>query len=613
MTRKFQVSTNESCLTYNNFKYYKSIKLSNGHTLWKCSHTGCKSELKTNTLNTRIVQDSIEHNHNYVRRGKKINSTPNGSHISGHESHPSISPIRDVNVSQLPTINSDIDTTSNSTLQQSCNNQSVTEVADPMDHKRMEALLLENEALRRELSKLRGEWDAAVSHSIEVDTKLLLLTERETCDASCQTDIAATPTTASVGVQTDIDSIIPNKREVSVQTSPQGLSSPQTLTSSVNYNVDLSSDPPPKLKKNTKLDVHRLLTDDEIVKGTKNLCSKDVDVLHPAVCLNVRLSADCDVKSQISPSIFNKTVILAPISNAEADHTTGLNTPGTHWSLVVINLERREYYHLDSIPHLNDNVAKQFCRKINVALNFNPFTYKTIKCKRQKDSYSCGRHVINNAIAQVNLLQGIISKKQHNDCTTPLSVSNTNKSNVSKSDIKPKVILIGDSHARSMASYLQPIMPQCQVIGYCYPGAAMTFVLDKLELLIRPLQPSDYVIVVGGSNNTSASHLSKVVDKITNICTSQPLRPNVILTEIPHILVKSIKKRKEIVKCNNTLYYLANTLKITFIAFGLHLNHSHYECNGQHFNNAGKRLMCNVLGEKLKHLLKLTSSSSSLN
>lgn len=593
MTRNFQINNNY--LIYKNFKFYKSIKLGNGQTLWKCKTNGCSSELKTNTLNTKIIHAKDEHNHCYVVRKNNINSTPNSSHVSRNESHSSISPINNSRDSKIiPVKNFDNDITSEPMLHHSGLDDSSTDSSD--NERLIEALRIENESLKRELTKLRREWDAAVQHSIDVDTKLLMLSERDTREAFTQTDITSM---SSASLQTD-NSV--HTREISVQTTQQGLSPTSQLTQCINSNNEhscLGKHPSPH--KFDVSNVNRLLTDDDILQGTHHLSSKDVIVLTPAVCLSIRLSADGDVKDHVPPSIFGKRVIIAPISNAEPDHKAGLNTVGTHWSLVVVNLFKREYHHLDSIPHLNDSVARRFCKKLNAVLNIKPFLYRNKKCTHQQDSHSCGIHVIKNAESQVKLLRET-THTDNNYCISQPNITKRKCISLSKDctelNLKTRVMLIGDSHVRNLASYLQILMPKYQVFGYCYPGAPLPFVLEKLDKLIDPLRPTDYVIIVGGTNNTSASYLSKVVNGITGICNRQS-RPNVVLTEMPHILVNSINKRKEIVKCNNTLYYLAKALRLQFVVFGSHLDRSHYQMNGKHLNVYGKKVVCSLIGELL--------------
>lgn len=597
MTRKFQITPNKNYLVYNSFKFYKSIKLGNGHTLWKCTFTGCKSELKTNSLDTRIVQNDIEHNHTQSIRSSKLNSTPISSGCKSAVDRPSISPITRPVDANLPS------------------SPPTTPCLPPVvttESARVEALILENESLRRQLIQLRKEWEAVVQHSIDVDTKLLLLSERQFVDAATQSDLdvptvdtVADIQTNSRAVETQTDTAN-TTREVHVQTDLllQEVCSFSSNPKSNTLDVELCSG----TSISDDVRVNRLLTDDEIMQGITHLNSDEVVVLPPAVCLNVRLSDN--VHGQVPPICNSKNIIVAPISNANVDLKYGFNTPGTHWSLVIVNRVKAEYYHLDSIPNLNDTVAREFCKKINTILNFSPFVYKAKKCTRQKDSFSCGQHLINNAILQVKRL--LKENKIYNidDSTSSVNIIDTSDE---KHTHKPKVLLIGDSHARNLAGYLQPLMPHCEVIGYCYSGAPMLFVLQKLDSLIRSLQLTDSVVILGGSNNTSSSHLSKVLSKITSMFTSQTIKANIILTEVPHILVSSHKKRKEIVQCNNKLYYLSRKLRIPFVIFGLYLNRSHYTANGQHFNNLGKQVICKVLCEKLNYLLKSCKVNSNAN
>lgn len=593
MTRKFEISANLKILTYNNEKYIKSETLANGFTVWKCKNKVCKCEIKTNKLNTRIVTCNVDkHNHSVN------NSVGNSTSVdlltprpAGTLMRSSISPILHSSDSNQRTLNE----TSNGN--------------DAFPDDVSVGLRAENEALRSELIRLRAEWDAVVQHSIESDTKLLLLAERELSDASTQTDfepvqLSSAPVTSPKHVCTQTDLVFCDQ-------------SVQTPSDCLGDKIDLVVRP------NQETRVSRLLTDDEILKGIIELGSDDVLIIPPSVCLNIILSSN-NVSDLLSDEYQNKQIIIAPISNAKIDQDTGYNTPGTHWSLVVVSISDRQFFHLDSVPNLNDVVARNFCRRLNDALNFSPFIFKTKKCKRQSDGFSCGSHVIENAKVQVKLLltsntlntlptvnNMVDSDYNLKNVDSGTSIPNLCVHNVNKTSTK--VLLVGDSHVRDLARILQPLMPQCDVVGYCYPGAPMAYVLTKLATLTKLLKPSDYVFIVGGTNNTSNWHLSRVMNQITNLCSGNVRGPRIVLTEVPHILVQSVRKRREIVNCNNKLYHLASKLGISFLVFGHTLKRSHYVKNGQHLSFFGKRAICGVICDNLASWLRKTEKGGNLN
>lgn len=113
------------------------------------------------------------------------------------------------------------------------------------------------------------------------------------------------------------------------------------------------------------------MTDDGVWLGIKSLESSHVLPIHPSVCLTVRLAKNSEVESCLPQlNYYNKTPIIAPVSNAQCDYTKDFNTEGTHWSLVIVNLKSYEFIHFDSVPGLNEAVAIDLCKKFNVVFKF---------------------------------------------------------------------------------------------------------------------------------------------------------------------------------------------------------------------------------------------------
>lgn len=86
------------------------------------------------------------------------------------------------------------------------------------------------------------------------------------------------------------------------------------------------------------------MTYDAVWLGIESLESSHILPIHPSVCLTVRLAKNSEVESCLPQfNYYNKTLIIAPVSNAKSDYTLDFNTEGTHWSLVIVNLKSYEF------------------------------------------------------------------------------------------------------------------------------------------------------------------------------------------------------------------------------------------------------------------------------
>lgn len=111
--------------------------------------------------------------------------------------------------------------------------------------------------------------------------------------------------------------------------------------------------------------------------------SSHVLPIHSLVCLTLRLAKNLEVESCLPKlNYYNKTLIVAPVSNAQSDCTTDFNTEGTHWNLVIVNLKSYEFIHSDSMPALNVALAIDLCKKFNEVLKFKKFKLANVKNRK---------------------------------------------------------------------------------------------------------------------------------------------------------------------------------------------------------------------------------------
>jgi hypothetical protein len=91
--------------------------------------------------------------------------------------------------------------------------------------------------------------------------------------------------------------------------------------------------------------------------------------------------------------------------------------------------------------------------------------------------------------------------------TTHLQATSKDISN--HRDERPKIIILGDSHARGIASeLLQQSNHQVSATGYVKPNTGLIELLQTAKSDLHKLSSKDAVIVIGGSNDIGKSELN---------------------------------------------------------------------------------------------------------
>ncbi|KAG8276647.1 hypothetical protein J6590_061670 [Homalodisca vitripennis] len=262
----------------------------------------------------------------------------------------------------------------------------------------------------------------ALGHSTDgASSGVTSLSAADVSSVSCQTEESTTPhvpltpsenlarvETVMVACQTDEDfPLVISQQELgdsdtSIEACPSA-PLPRDDTPAVEVVAETSSDrfvDIPSLSSNL-LEMRRdkrKLTDDEVWEGLRVIDNEGVLVLIPSVCLTIRFAGSTNPIVEALGDLHNTKVVLAPIINCAL--SANFNSEGTHWSLVIIDVVRQEFQHMDSLPGLNHELALEFCKKVNSVLMFPRFVFKNRKCKKQLDDFSCGYEVVKNARSQ---------------------------------------------------------------------------------------------------------------------------------------------------------------------------------------------------------------------
>ena len=97
-----------------------------------------------------------------------------------------------------------------------------------------------------------------------------------------------------------------------------------------------------------------------------------------------------------------------------------------------------------------------------------------------------------------------------------------------------RVIILGDSHARSCAANLkQKVDRNFQVIGYVKPSAETSEIVKSATSEIKELTKSDVIIVLGGTNDIGRNNAYKGIKTLTKFV-QEYHHTNVILTSATH-------------------------------------------------------------------------------
>jgi len=154
-------------------------------------------------------------------------------------------------------------------------------------------------------------------------------------------------------------------------------------------------------------------------------------------------------------------------------------------------------------------------------------------------------------------------------------------------DRRPKVFVLGDSHARGIAGeLLHQAKHRINTIGYVMPNAGFADIINSAECKINELTRADTVIMFGGSNDIEkskeCSNLTLIVNFLENIQNT-----NVILMEVPvrydtearpliceQIVNYNKKLHKVTKKYKHVKLIRVTTSRNHFTTHGLHLNHS---------------------------------------
>ena len=117
------------------------------------------------------------------------------------------------------------------------------------------------------------------------------------------------------------------------------------------------------------------------------------------------------------------------------------------------------------------------------------------------------------------------------------------------------ILLIGDSHVRNCAKYLQHNLDEdYEVSGFAKPGANMEEIVNTVRKDIQTLKKNDVVILWGGSNDVSKNNTSETIRQLSKFVEEKNEVNLVLMKALPrHDLIPTSCVNSEVLKFNSQM------------------------------------------------------------
>ncbi|KAG8280554.1 hypothetical protein J6590_042401 [Homalodisca vitripennis] len=168
------------------------------------------------------------------------------------------------------------------------------------------------------------------------------------------------------------------------------------------------------------------------------------------------------------------------------------------------------------------------------------------------------------------------------------------------------VYIFGDSHARDQATHLNASLKgTLNVRSTCCPGWPLNEVVEKAIARLEEfaaLTLHDFIVIVGGSNDTSEIHQRKLSELYALLFKSLP-NTNIIVCETP-FRFDEIEKNTEIAKTNIMVSQLCSAYpNATFLPMINAMQRYHFTNHGLHMKQSGKRILSVLISQCIKKIL----------
>lgn len=191
-----------------------------------------------------------------------------------------------------------------------------------------------------------------------------------------------------------------------------------------------------------------------------------------------------------------------------------------------------------------------------------------------------------------------------------------NKKSDTLNKIKSRVLVVADSQGRDLFRYVRNMFPkddfQIQIIFK--PNATFTQVTADIRNLSKTYGKTDYVVIIGGSNDALVRKLNLLTVKTVSEILTPLNNTNVILFSVPYFEGHK-NLAKTVYKINMTLYSGVLTVNknqsdIIYCDTNTFLDKTCFTSAGIHLNHKGKLRLANQLKNSIKMLENYHQQSS---
>jgi hypothetical protein len=161
---------------------------------------------------------------------------------------------------------------------------------------------------------------------------------------------------------------------------------------------------------------------------------------------------------------------------------------------------------------------------------------------------------------------------------------------------KPKIVIVGDSHARGAAGEIKhQTNGRTNSIGYVKPNAGLAELINTAKSVSSNMTKSESLVLIGGSNDLERNNFYHNITSLAHFLRTTT-HTNVILTEVPTRYDSGARPHInwDIEKYNMNLREMIKGFQHTTIISVTH-NREMFTRHGLHLNGSGKELLSRTI------------------
>jgi hypothetical protein len=278
---------------------------------------------------------------------------------------------------------------------------------------------------------------------------------------------------------------------------------------------------------------------------------------------------------------------------------------------LKLDIDELQELHTMCTRQPNRNYIAQMIAQLETIRNKIPYHPNSMRKEKKWSDIVAGRNPQAskpNAAATHNIETVITSRPSHPSKEIhEMEINNINQSsNVRKDkkyhhhDGRPRIVVLGDSHARGIAGELiHQSNHHFNITGYVKPNAKLSGLLNSAKSELCKLTKSDTIIMIGGSNDIDKNEHSKNLTSIRYFLEGTQ-NTNVSVVEVPLRYDTGARAyiNEQIERYNKKLYKITKSFRQVKMV-KVTTNREDFTKHGLHLSNKGKEKMTNELLKNL--------------